>query len=48
MLDLERLNAATEKEILGYYHLYRQSVLDKMSDEWFIALMDTVFVGCFT
>jgi adenine-specific DNA-methyltransferase len=48
MLDLERLDAATEKEILGYYHLYRQSVLDKKPDERFIELMSAVFVGCFT
>jgi adenine-specific DNA-methyltransferase len=48
MLDLERLDNATEKEILGYYHLYRQSVLDKMPDERFVGLMNEVFVGCFT
>ncbi len=48
MLDLERLDAATEKDFLGYYHLYRQSVLDKKPDERFIALMNKVFVGCFT
>lgn len=47
MLDLERLDAVTEKEILGYYHLYRQSVLAKMPDERFVGLMNGVFVGCF-
>jgi adenine-specific DNA-methyltransferase len=48
MLDLEQLDAATENEILGYYHLYRQSVLDKSPDERFVGLMNEVFVGCFT
>jgi adenine-specific DNA-methyltransferase len=47
MLDLERLDAATEKEILGYYHLYRQSVLDNMPNERFVGLMNEVFLGCF-
>jgi hypothetical protein len=48
MVDLERLDAETESKILSYYHLYRQSVLDKKGDDGLIELMNEVFVRCFT
>jgi hypothetical protein len=48
MVDLERLDEGTESKILGYYHLYRQSVLEKKVDDGLIELINEVFVGCFT
>ena len=47
MLDLEHLDAATEKEILGYYHLYRQSILDKVPNEKFLEQINALLLACF-
>lgn len=48
MLDLEQVDLETEKIILEYYNLYRQSVLDKTPDENFINQINEIFIEQFT
>lgn len=47
MLDLEQLDIKTEKKILEYYNLYRQSVLDKKPDEKFVDKINNIFIAHF-
>ena len=48
MLDLEQIDLDTEKRILGYYNLYRQSVLNKTPNENFIGQINDIFIEQFT
>ena len=48
MLDLEQIDLSTEKRILEYYDLYRQSILNKNPDESFINQINDIFIEQFT
>lgn len=48
MLDLEQIDSDTEKRILDYYNLYRQSVLNKKPDESFVSQINDIFIEQFS
>lgn len=48
MMDLSMIDENTEKKILKYYHLYRQSVIDNRPEERFIKEINQIFSEKFT
>jgi len=48
MVDLSMIDKSTEKNILKYYHLYKQSVINKKTEEKFIKEINQIFLEKFT
>jgi adenine-specific DNA-methyltransferase len=48
ILDLAQVNSDTEKRILEYYYLYRQSVVNEKTDQSFISHINDIFIEQFS
>ena len=47
ILNLDAIDKVTEKKILDNYYFYRQSVLEKMPNEYFLKEINQIFVDTF-